>query len=502
MPIQSEHPQYVGKIGVWYMIDNVLKGHAKQYIPDIEPIYERGHPLYDINNVSRYHIARNSCQLYRERAIFTNFAAQTLEAVVGLALGSPPTLQDLPDELEYLETDCTGNKLSLDQLKQTLVKAVASIGRIGLFTDYPSVAPGLSKATQAELQLAPRMFAFPAEAIDNWDTDYINGVEVLTMVKIRKQVRIDIPNDPFMHKYHIAYLVLQLDQDGYYMQSTIDQDGQYIVAPFYPMAAGKKLTKIPFTFIGSENNDSNVDSCPLESIVELNIGHLRNSAIYEDNLVKYGRGTLYITSSLPSEDWQEYYENRPIVLGTEEGYFLGSSGSMNVVQLQPAQEAAAAMNQKQEQMLLNGAHLITTNTTNISAETTALNMADQLSVVNTVVGNIEDALNEHIGYCAMFLGLAPQDGDYINLSKEFIKQAANPLIMAQILAAINGGALPSRVLLQYYQNVGIIAPSEDLDEMQTEADNENPFANMPAPTKPADNSNVSMAQPGDNTSVY
>jgi hypothetical protein len=470
MPVTDAHPEYIDKIDTWTRIDNVLNGKAKKYIPDIEPIFNNSHPLYDVN---RTNLARRTCKIYREGAVFINFAAQSLAAITALALNCPATKEDFPPQLEYLRKDSTGNKLTFDQLKQKLLRRVLSVGRVCLFTDYPNVDPTLDRATQQSLKLVPRMYVFDAECVHNWKTKVVNGVEKLSQVVIRKAVPDPTVTDKYSHKTCLNYLVLELDENGYYCQYQLGKDGiTLVIPPFNPLAAGKKFTNIPFTFIGSEDNDPKCDACPLETIVELNIGHLRNSAIYEDNLKKYGRGTLTVTSSL--QDFAEYYKNRPLILGTEEGYYLGESGAFTIAQLQPAQEAAVAMTQKQDQIIMAGGHIVVSNPTNISTDTTKLNMSEKVSILNTSVGNIEDALNEHIGYCDMYMGGTPKPV-YLQLSREFISRITDPLVMGQLLAAINGGALPRRIYLEYCQSVGLLPAQADIDSLLAEADTENPF---------------------------
>lgn len=477
MPVTDTHPEYVYKINTWAKIDNVLQGNAKQYIYDIEPRFPKNHPMYDVN---RDYIAHRSCKLYREGAVFTNFALQTLNAITALALNSPAVEEDFPPELEYLRKDVTGNKLSFDQLKQKLIKDTVAKGRIGLFTDYPKVGATIDRATQQSMKLRPKMYTFSAESCINWRTTCVNGVEKLSLIVIAKEVD-DLSNkDKFKWKKCVQYLVLELDEKGYYKQYELAKDGKIVVPEFYPKANGKMFDTIPFTFVGSENNDPSVDVCPLESLTDLNIGHLRNSAIYEDNLKKYGRGTLVVRSSI--QDFAEYYKNRPLLTGCDEGYFVGETGGFDIVQLQPAQEAAAAMNQKQEQMIMIGAHIVVSHPTNISEETTKLNMGEKISMLNTIIGNVEDALNEHIGYCDMFVGNTPKEV-YVQLSREFIDKTADPQFMAQLLAAMNGGAIPRRIYLKYLQSVFPVLQDEDIENLASEADNESPFANSEQPTK-------------------
>ncbi len=206
----------------------------------------------------------------------------------------------------------------------------------------------------------------------------------------------------------------------------------------------------------------------------MNIGHLRNSAIYEDNLKKYGRGTLAITSSLPPDEWKDFYQNRPIILGTEEGYFFGESGGFEIAQLQPAQEAAVAMTQKQDQMVMLGAHIVVANPANIAENTVRLNMGNKISMLSTIVGNVEDALEEHLGYCADFLG-ANKDLIEFEMSTDFIEKVAEPLVMAQLLAQFTANVIPSSIVLDYDKSVGILPDDVDYDDLQSEIDKANPI---------------------------
>lgn len=476
MPITTLHPEYEAHIGTWEKIDKVLDRHVDWCIPDIEPIYEPNSPAYcPIRNM----LARRSCKMYRESGIFTNFSLQTLQAIIALALNAPPTY-NLPDKLQYLEKDATGNGLTLDQLIQKILSRLVSVGRCALFTDYPDVPTGLDKETQLAMNLGPHMTVFDPKCVTNWKTRYVAGQEQLYMIVIRQDVPDKLNTDKYTHKCIPAYLELEIKPgDNVYYQAVKGQDEKYIIDPFQPKKNGKVWKNIPIDFIGSENNDSSCDVAPLESIVDLNIGHYRNSCVYEDNLRRHGRGTTAITSSLPADQWQEYYKDKPIVLGTDNAYFLGESGEIKIVQLPPAQEAANAMNQKQEQLIMAGAHIVTGNPTNVSTETTRLNMSNKISMLNTIVGNAEDVLNKHIGYCAEYQGLEPQKEPYVTLSREYIKKIADPLVMAQLLSAMNGAAIPKRIYLNYLKSVNLLDANEDIEAVAVEAENENPLDGQP-----------------------
>jgi len=477
--IKCTHPEYTENVDLWCKIEDFIKGgdYAKKWIKNIEPIYPVGHVYYD---EGRNYLAMRSCKLYREGAIYINFTLQTIRTIVGLALNSPPDKFELPDALSYLEKEATGNRLTFDQLLQQIIFALVSVGRIAVFTDFPRVDPMLDKEMQSKLQLVPRMYVFDAKAIDNWKTREVNGKEQLSMVKLRKSVLME-SGELFEHKYQLIYLVLELDENGEYCQYEVNEKGEIVKDRYYPLKAGKRWNKIPITIGGSKNNDPCVDNSPIETIVELSMGHLRNSAIYEDNLKKHGRGTLNITSSLNSEEWKKFYGKRPLVLGTEEGYYFGTSGGMEIVQLEPAQAAAEAMEQKQMQLIMSGAHIVQPNPSNVATDTIKLNMGDKVSQLETIIGNAEDLLNEQIGNCAEFMKLPVSNDPYVKLSRQFIDKIADPLVMNALLAQFNGGAIPARILVEYNKAVGLVNADEKVEKIVEEARNQDPL-NQQQPT--------------------
>ena len=56
-----------------------------------------------------------------------------------------------------------------------------------------------------------------------------------------------------------------------------------MIEEFIPTSAqGQPLTRIPFQFIGWENNDETPDLPPLYDLSIINLAHYRNSADYEE----------------------------------------------------------------------------------------------------------------------------------------------------------------------------------------------------------------------------
>jgi hypothetical protein len=57
---------------------------------------------------------------------------------------------------------------------------------------------------------------------------------------------------------------------------------------------GEAWNYIPFTFVGSVNNDETPDLPPLYDLAVLNVAHYRNSADYEESCYMVGQPTPYL----------------------------------------------------------------------------------------------------------------------------------------------------------------------------------------------------------------
>ena len=79
-------------------------------------------------------------------------------------------------------------------------------------------------------------------------------------------------------------------------------------------SSGKVFDRIPFEFIGAENNDSTVDDAPLWPLAYLNLHHFRNSADYEDSVFLIGQAQPWM-SGLTTE-WRDWMQEKGVYLGS------------------------------------------------------------------------------------------------------------------------------------------------------------------------------------------
>src|SRR5690606_9759514 len=117
--------------------------------------------------------------------------------------------------------------------------------------------------------------------------------EVLTLVVLVETYTEE--TDVFETKEGIQYRELRIENGVYKVQLWRAKDANSsdfveYEEPYYPKdGAGNSLTEIPFTFIGSKNNEPSIDSPPMYDMADINVAHYRNSADYEESVFVVGQ---------------------------------------------------------------------------------------------------------------------------------------------------------------------------------------------------------------------
>ena len=419
MTVSSEHPDYEANLSKWRIVRDVIVSHVKQYIKDVDP----SDPIRSIR--------------YKDDAQFTNFSARTKNALVGAIFRRKPLL-DVPTQAEHLLEDATGGCTPLSKLAQEITGEVLQTGRFGLLTDFPVSVDGLTKKEVEDQNLKAYISKYPAEAIINWKEQNVNGKVKLSLV-VLKEVTDEIdPEDGFQWIERTLYRVLQL-VDGTYVQALYSEDEEFLGAHTPLDANGNTWDTIPFEFVGSEDNDSMVDPAPLYDISRLNIGHLRNSADYEESVHITGQPTLFLTTALSVDEFADANPDG-VKIGARRGHNLGMSGKAEFLQASPNQLADQAMVRKEQQAVMMGAKLITPQATNETAEAARMRHSGETSILAILAGNVESALVKSIGHVIRFMDpKADASTVRIELNDQFFDTNLDPnMIMAQIQLAEKG----------------------------------------------------------------
>lgn len=366
-------------------------------------------PMPDPTNQSDENIARYNNYLHR--AIFYNATARTLNSLVGIAFNDQFKDLEIPEKLKYIQDNVDGSGITIEQQMHKVLAGQLSLGRIGLFVDYSGKVKGDSATLADELSGNIRAVIRRYEAIDIVYASTSNyGVLTKLSVVILKESYAVPEDDGYKDTYEPQYRVLLLN-DGIYTQEVFraNKDNTYVKVEELSSTpkeyTGKAFDHIPFTFVGSENNDATFDEPPLLSIADLNIGHYQNSADAEEASFIVGQPTAVLTGL--NEQWIKGVFGGELSLGSRGAILLPEGGTGSLLQPIPNLLPVNGMDKKELQIAALGG-LLASNAQGTSNSKTATEVnrntivAD--STLTTAVMNLEQAYNFCFKQVALYTG--------------------------------------------------------------------------------------------------
>ena len=277
MPANSTHPDYDANLATWSRARDVIAGEDAVKLGGTKYL-----PRLDSQSDNEY-------LGYKSRACFFNATSRTRDGFLGLLFRRDPEVK-LPDRhagvggaLRIFTDDVDLMGTSLFTFCKGVVGEVLALGRCGTLIDWQ--ADGESRAYVVRYQ---------AEDILNWQTQRINGRNVVTMIALREQIERPDEADPFALKITETVRVLKLEQlpDAstrylveIWQKNPANKDAGWTISETrVPLRLGKPLPLIPFVFHGPRNALPDVDKMPLADIISVNLDHYRLDADYKHGL--------------------------------------------------------------------------------------------------------------------------------------------------------------------------------------------------------------------------
>lgn len=463
--VEFTRPDYGAALSRWKLVRDVCKGsetikrEGDAYLPRPNPTDESD------DNKARF-------VSYLARAVFYNATGRTRNSLVGAVYRTWPTLT-VPQALEYVAKDVDGQGVSIYQQSQSVVGHLLEVGRHGLLVDYPQVeSGGVSRAQSMASGIHPTIMSYCAESIINWKTRKVGGQHLLSLVVLRELVD-EETEDGFGVEEKKQYRVLRINEAGQYEQELWTAAGGSWAATEQRVpldGSGKPWKLIPFTFVGSENNDSSIDESPLYDMAEINVGHYRNSADYEDSAFFAGQPQFWIAGL--DELWRDHLEKNGIYVGSRAPLTLPQNGSCGFAQPEPNTLVKEAMDAKESQMVSLGARLIERGGAVKTATQADNDSAAEHSILSLVVINASEAYTQCLKWMALFANVAGEP--LYKMNQDFTQISLDATILAGLFNAVQGGRLPASDFWQYLRDRGVIDPekTDDMirDELETSGD--------------------------------
>lgn len=472
MPVDSVRTEASRQFDNYDMVDDLINHDVKRanridlYLPVPNP-----------NDKSKANRARQDN--YRKRAVFYNFVKRTYEGLRGTVMEKEPVCE-LPSSLEFLKADIDGNGLSLAQQAREVLGGALSKGRYGLLASYPDTTVALdigdgfiSRALQEELQLRPYVSTYHPKRIINWQLDRVGAASILVLVVLEEEY--NASEDEFAVDLQNQYRVLRFGQipdaaaqmaglpnlagqAGYYQE--VWRQGSIVSVSIPRDSSGALFNRIPFYFVGSEDNSPNVDDIPLLDISEINIGHFRNSADFEESSFLVGQPQITATGmnqSWINDVWkgEVYFGSRALMTGP-----VGAS--FQILQAQPNSMPMEGMSHKERVIIMLGAQLVTPDSRQKTATEALIDNRSDNSVLSSIAANVSDAYTKVLTDLARFAG-ATGNINY-QLNQEYGARDATPEQINAWLGALSQGAMSLRTYLQNMKNGGQIPDGVTIED--------------------------------------
>ncbi len=420
-------------------------------------------PYLNKSDASPANVSRNKA--YKERAVLYTATGFTLAGMIGLAFRHDPKYS-FPAQLDYLLKDCDGAGVSIYQQSQAVLSRNIGVGRHGLYVDFSSALK------------RPIIKAYFAEDIINWRESLVGGKVVRTLVVLREDAEIDDGyatvcvdqwRELFLNEQGLASCrIWRKNKDGVPEVVLMEDADGNLVPEVVLRSSGAPLDEIPFDFVGSQNNDSDIDDSPLYGLARVNVAHFRNSADYEDSVFFVGQAQPWIAGL--DEGWRDHLEQSgTMYIGSRAPMLLPVGGAFGFAQALPNMLAKEAMDQKELQMVALGARLIDKTTAAKTATQSEGEREASTSILALCVANVSEAYQSAIRRCARYLDFKlPADEDPYEINQDFTAVSSDPLTINALVAAWQAGLMAKSDVRNYFKRQGTIAPERTDEEIDAE----------------------------------
>lgn len=446
----------------WDLVEDVIAGQtvikekAEQYLP--WPVSQELDA--SLENETRYNN-------YLERALFYAATKRTLHGLVGEVFRSEPVVEYTNEDLmPMIVADTDGMGVTLVQHSKRTLKDILSKGRCGLLVDYPITEGETTKQQQQDLGIRPVIVRYDASQIINWRSKAVGSENRISLVVIHEWHQEPVDDETFEPIVEERWKELRLTDSNQYIirhwkwdeaKEEFYQEGETIEPA---NGAGQPMDHIPFTFVGSENNDQDADQPPLLDLASINIAHYRNSADYEESVFITGQPTPWVAGL--TEEWARDILGDNIQLGSRSLLPLPDGGSAGLIQADPNNLVGEAMKHKEEQMVKLGAKLIEAATVARTATEAKITEASENSILSTAASNVSQAYTTCFGFIYEFLDLEfDPDTEYFELSKDYEVHNLEPNAQKQLVASWMAGAITDEEMRDSFRRAGVAFLDDD-----------------------------------------
>ena len=490
MPANSTHLDYDASLPSWLRARDVIAGEDAVKTGGIKYL-----PRLDSQSDDEY-------DGYKSRACFFNATSRTADGFLGLLFRRDPEVK-LPDRhagvggaLRVFTDDVDLMGTSLFTFCKGVVGEVLAVGRCGTLIDW--AGSGASRTGQHGEERA-YVVRYAAEDILNWQTQRINGRNLVTMIALREIVERPDSDDPFAVKLAETVRVLKLEvlpdggtryvveiwqvlADSHRAKSPSSWVGNFwssqkssqaktewtLVESRIPLRLGKPLPLIPFVFHGPRNALPDVDKMPLADIISVNLDHYRLDADYKHGLHYTALPTAWVsgfdkTSELRIGSSTAWVAETP---GAVAGFLEFKGHGLSTFE--------NAQNRDERLMAVLGSRMLEdTKRVGETADAIELRQAGENSILMTLALSVSDSISQVLRWVYWWNSTEQYPEDIseslvlLQINTDFTAKGLTAMELTAIVSAWQAGAISQATMFDLFRK-GEVLPTgrTDTEEQQ------------------------------------
>jgi len=478
VPANSTHPDYDANLTAWLRTRDVIAGDDA-----VKAAGEKYLPRLDSQTDDEYFA-------YKSRACFFNATSRTLDGFLGLLFRRDPEVK-MPDRhagvggaLRVFTEDVDLMGTSLFTFCKAVVGEVLALGRCGTLIDWGGSSASRTGNHGHHGESRAYVVRYAAEDILNWQTQRINGRNVVSLVALR-EVLADghQADDPFKPKLVEQIRVLKLEPvaDGgtrcvveiWVLADGHQADGQRsnrrkktewkLVESRVPLRLGKPLPLIPFVFHGPRNSLPDVDKMPLADIITVNLDHYRLDADY-----KHG---LHFTA-LPTAWVSGFDKAAELRIGSSSAWVsdtVGAVAGFLEFKGHGLSTFENAQDRDERQMAILGSRMLEdTKRVGETADAIELRQAGENSILMTLAMSVSDSISQVLRWVywwnstEQFPEAVSEDLVLLQINTDFTPKGLTSLELTAIVGAWQAGAISQATMFDLFRK-GEVLPTGRTD---------------------------------------
>lgn len=455
--IAIQNQEYSKALPKWRRCRDVVAGRDRLIEVDLATWRDGGTYIPRPQDMTEYEYTQY-CQL----AAFFNATGRTVDAMTGLSLAKPANIE-YPNKAHLDDVTLSGMKLR--EFVQHVIREEVEVTRVGVLVDYPQV--DTSDMTRLEVERAnirPFLVKYKAENITYWNEAVVNGRKQLTRVVLVEDVAVH--HDEFNVTNEKQYRVLDLVNGVYRVRIMKEvDDGRQTIEEFYPKMDGKPLDFIPFFITSSPA----VRKPILLDLVDTNLAHYRNSAIYERALT-YVTPVPVVTGISPSPDQPTLR-----VGGTDAWMISNSDAKVSYLEFtgQGLKPLEVALKEKEFRMSVQGARMLADEKKASEAQSTVeIRTAGERSIIANLAEDVSDVMTKALRVMAMWSGYDSSNVHY-RLNVDYGLSRLDYHTIKELVASWQSGAITYQTLFDNLLRGDVISPDAEYETYKQQLEDDN-----------------------------